>query len=705
MRSFKLGALLALLGAGIASAANITVVPTDSHQKIAGFGGGIANWYFLQSIAKERSGDSLKAIMDSMFLGAGTSMIRVAMPSAMSAANNGVWNDTTPTWTDKYPYKCWNQPAGTAPACTAYSVRSLWGATKIIVNEGKARLGVRPKIFMSLWSPPPRFKASGSSQGSAAGGDMTKNTLAKDKNGKFVYGDVAHWMAIQVKMFKDTLGFYPDYLSLQNEPWTLPSYGACNYAPVEGNTTSSKPMDIAGYREMFQALYDTLAKKLPGAEKTLVGPELEGTMNGTTWMKPVDWRDKESGTASYLRRLTRPAAAYAFHLYHNNYTKPSNYWYEIDSIAQMDNQGTTVGNHGFPRKPLIVSENMWLAHDNDSVKYAKAKLVGLAHTLAIVMGREDVAGYLNWQLAWPKGQMIDPGTPSARALKVNAEYWTMRHLSHFVRPGWVRIGSASDDDSAKFVAFRSEAGDSVVLFGTNLTKAAKTLALPAIAGYSLKRWVQSTGSAYFVTKTLPTGTTVSVADSSVQTFVWVRNANQAPVITMTKTSANLDAPGTISWSWSASDADGSVKLVELLQNGTGIKYLPQAAGLKSATGTFVVAGLPVGNHVFTPKVTDELGKITYGANFNATVTWNYALTTSGATNWYGGLYIGYKLPAATAGSARILSATGAVVKTIDLAAGSSASRFTSVSGQPSGTYTVQLLVNGTVVAGKTVVKL
>jgi hypothetical protein len=464
-------------------------------------------------------------------------------------------------------------------------------------------------------------------------------------------------------------------------------------------------MDIAGYREMFQALYDTLAKKLPGAENSLVGPELEGTMNGTTWMKPLDWRDKESGTNSWLRKLTRPAAAYAFHLYHNNYTNPKNYAYEIDSIAQMDSLGLKAVSHGFPRKPLIMSENMWLAHDNDSVKYAKAKMVGLAHTLAVVMGRESVAGYLNWQLAWPKGQMIDPGTPSARALKVNAEYWTMRHLSHFVRPGWFRVGSMTDDDSAKVVAFRSASGDSVILFGTNITKGAKTLALPTLAGYTLKKWVQSTGSSYYASKTLPTTNTVSVPDSSVFTFVWLRNPNQAPAISMTKTVANLDAPGNFSWTWQASDADGSIKVVELLQNNVGVVWKPQSAGVTTANGIFTLTGLPVGTYKFTPKVTDNFDVVTYGVSEYYTVSWNYALTTSGAANWYGGLYIGYKLPVGVAATARIVNSSQKAVKTIALNAGTTASRFTSVSGQPAGTYTVQILINGAVVASKVVVKI
>lgn len=183
-------------------------------------------------------------------------------------------------------------------------------------------------------------------------------------------------------------------------------------------------------------------------------------------------------------------------------------------------------------------------------------------------------------------------------------------------------------------------------------------------------------------------------------------ANQLPVITMSCPTTTLKAPATLTCSWKASDSDGTVKLAEVLQGGVGVNYLPQSVPAASASGTFSVPNLAWGSYSFTPKVTDNEGGIRYGTSVKVTVRWNYALSTSGASNWFGGLRISYALPpTTTSASAEILTSTGTLVKSIVLQPGTTSSRFTSLSGRPAGNYTVRLIVNGVVQDSKGVLKL
>ena len=127
----------ALVAASIASAANITVDPTATAQKVIGFGAGAA---YYQSWIAAMSSSMLKDFYDTAFTGLNLSFLRIG---------NWKQDDTTSIVADA-----------------------------AIIKAGRERLGNRFKIEMSSWSAPGRLKPSGSVNGSVNGQKVkSQNTL------------------------------------------------------------------------------------------------------------------------------------------------------------------------------------------------------------------------------------------------------------------------------------------------------------------------------------------------------------------------------------------------------------------------------------------------------------------------------------------------------------------------------------------------
>jgi glucosylceramidase len=70
----------------------------------------------------------------------------------------------------------------------------------------------------------------------------------------------------------------------------------------------------------------------------------------------------------------------------------------------------------------------------------------------------DESGGSTW--GWKQNALISVNRFTA-AVKYNDEFFVMAHLSHFVRPGAVRIGTSGDDGEA--FAFRNPDGSLVLL--------------------------------------------------------------------------------------------------------------------------------------------------------------------------------------------------------------------------------------------------
>ena len=285
----------ALVAASIASAANITVDPTATAQKVIGFGAGAA---YYQSWITAMSSSMQKDFYDTAFSGLNLSLLRIGN---------------------------WKQEDTTSIAADA-----------AIIKAGRERLGNRFKIEMSSWSAPGRLKPSGSVNGSVNGQKVkSQNTLKtsnSDPYGKFVYSEFAHWWKTSLQAYEQ-MGITPDYISLQNEPDMEADYEETLFDPNEG--------EIAGYKQALQAVRDSI-KTLANPPK-IIGPEPLGIgySNFEKYAKALDDKNLDG---------------YAYHLYHagdgndnsgTNYLNPENFRKAMTNIGK---------NYGSDSKPIIMTE-------------------------------------------------------------------------------------------------------------------------------------------------------------------------------------------------------------------------------------------------------------------------------------------------------------------------------------------------------------
>jgi O-glycosyl hydrolase len=523
---------------------------------------------------------------------------------------------------------------------------------------------------MSSWTPPTWLKSNDS---------LGNGTLAK-KNGAYDYAGFAHWWKISLEK-DEAMGFLPDVISIQNEPDIDAGYGSCHFDSSENSVH-------AGYDKALKAVYDTLAKTHPTWATRLAGPEVSGIGN-TGWPLPL-WY-----TRAMDRIGTGMFSGYVFHLYSGNGAPANNHYLYPDGFTSSY---AMINNAWQDGKWRMATELTSYATPVASDLMSLARIIHGAIT-----GPAQMNGYFAWQLT-NQGSGADFINLSTGA--VGPSFAALRHFARFTRAGWHRVEATSSDTGVRVVAFASPSSDTVTVVALNVGTSASTYSTGAVLPAALQLWQSVVGGAQSQKLTLASGaTSIALPAQSVTTYQYLRIIEKAPSIAMSCPTTALYAPGTLSCTWQASDSNGTVKLVELLQNGIGVNYLPQASGLSSASGTYSVSDLAVGSYTFTPKVTNNQGTVTYGSSVKVAVTWNYALTTSGASDWFGGLFIGYRLPTGVSATAEVVSSTGTVLKTISLPAGSTSARFTSLSGRPAGVYSVRLLVNGATVASKSVVKL
>ncbi len=124
------------------------------------------------------------------------------------------------------------------------------------------------KILLSSWSPPANLKDTGQRSGLPVvvnGVTSYVGTLAKDPNGNFRYADFAqYWVDLLDNC--NTNQWFPDYISVQNEPGFVSDNETCDFAPTQTST-------LPGYTNALYAINQRIKNRpdLP----ILVGPESE----------------------------------------------------------------------------------------------------------------------------------------------------------------------------------------------------------------------------------------------------------------------------------------------------------------------------------------------------------------------------------------------------------------------------------------------
>ena len=457
----------ALIGASIASAANITVDPSATAQKIVGFGAGAA---YYQSWITAMSSSMQKDFYDTAFTGLNLSLLRLGN---------------------------WKQDESKSIADDA-----------AIVKAGKERLGNRLKIEMSSWSAPGTLKPSGDVNGSVNGQKVkSQNTLKTSNNdpyGKFVYSEFASWWKKSLQAYA-AAGITPDYISLQNEPDMEADYEETLFEPSETS-------EIAGYKQALQAVRDSIST-LANPPK-IIGPEPLGIgySNFEKYAKALDNNNLDG---------------YAYHLYHagdgndnsgTNYLNPENFRKPMSAIAK---------SYGSDSKPIIMTEFCTMedtVREQDMLGLAHIMQVGFTSgKLNAYIAWELFWGEQNGQLIGVCPGSGWSGCTEAK-LYINPEYHAMRHYSKFVNPGWRVVSSTADGSNVYAVAFRSADCDSISVIAIN-KGSAQNLNF-SVNGYNPVYAVQSTESGE-KSKTVTAGTIIDAPAKSITTVVFTTSNTAA----------------------------------------------------------------------------------------------------------------------------------------------------------------------------------
>jgi glucuronoarabinoxylan endo-1,4-beta-xylanase len=128
-----------------------------------------------------------------------------------------------------------------------------------VYSEACRRMAAGPKVTISSWSPPPDLKSNASRK---------HGTLRKEGNA-FLYDEYAQYWLDSLLAY-GRLGIRADYVSIQNEPDFDADYDSCVFKPAEGD-------EFPSYGKALAAVYSKL-QTLP-MPPGLLGPETLGIGN------------------------------------------------------------------------------------------------------------------------------------------------------------------------------------------------------------------------------------------------------------------------------------------------------------------------------------------------------------------------------------------------------------------------------------------
>ena len=310
-------------------------------------------------------------------------------------------------------------------------------AATIIVSNANRVLGHPVPVYMSSWAPPAFLKSNGQV---GNGGTLIFT------NGGFAYTNFAQYWVDSINAYQSN-GVNLTWASIQNEPDWVAGYDSCILNPNEGVVNGT---NYASYSKALDAVYQRLTN-LPAPPK-LLAPE------------PVHISYGDLNTYGATLH-SNSFYGLAHHLYGDGGSTGDSFLPALNSAAGV-----------FPNKPHFMTEYGDVA---DMIECAN-----LIHNELVV---EQVSGYNHWSLVWPgtNGGLIQienpyasqstwtnapPGTPTqSHGWWYSPCYWSMKHFSYFIQPGFKRVSATDNDSNVRSSAYLSPDGLRlvVVLINTN----------------------------------------------------------------------------------------------------------------------------------------------------------------------------------------------------------------------------------------------
>lgn len=311
----------------------------------------------------------------------------------------------------------------------------------------------KPIVLMCCWSPAAYLKSNGKIEGTGGA------TLKRNDDGNYCYEEYADWWTRAVKYYEEN-GVHIDYVSLQNEVEFVASYDGCRFDAYETKNAAS-------YGKAFAAVYRSFKKEFGEKAPKLLGPE---TMS-------CKWADIGPYVKSIEQELGGEDgfAGIAHHLYVGGNANEQKAW--VDPGSFMTN---------------FMDLN---SHFENTKKWQTEYYIGHAIQTAELINNcltfENANAYIYWGGVWNHSNMKQFETPDISNVlwggkwERKAKYYTMRHFSEYIRPGYIRIKAMSGNPEIKTSAYISPDGNTVALVLINTSKEIQGVSF-ADCGYKLK---------------------------------------------------------------------------------------------------------------------------------------------------------------------------------------------------------------------------
>jgi glucuronoarabinoxylan endo-1,4-beta-xylanase len=323
-----------------------------------------------------------------------------------------------------------------------------------IVTAATTALGAKPTILMSSWTPPANLKSNNSINGctGVTNGNCTSGfgTLAQ-VNGAYNYAGFAQFWLSSLQAYA-TQGVTPDYISIQNEPDFPATYVACLFNPTEapadlyGGTSQS----YASYGLAFDATYKAI--NASGALSTvpqMIGPEAFSLYNVQALLTQVPANE---------------LAVVAHHLY---------------------NVSSYGGNPATQVPPMTTLNTNYPTALKFETEYYQTPGFYNAIDIHNALTEANDNTYLYWGLAWPSTLTNGVSSDQAGLLYIdnpfaaqstwafpsgwtyNDSYYTLKHYSYFIRPGYIRYDATVDNPDEDVSVFQSPDAQTTVIVVLN----------------------------------------------------------------------------------------------------------------------------------------------------------------------------------------------------------------------------------------------
>ncbi len=330
---------------------------------------------------------------------------------------------------------------------------TTYKAYKAYYNAAVKR-GIEPIVMVTSWGQYDRDVVDFVALTKKDNEGHTYYTLAKDKNGKYVYDKLADFCVESVKLFKKA-GIPVHYFSISNET-ELQGVGK----DEQGKDRNDIPFYLGPNENKYHCAYWKAHIAVYKAFKEAFGDEAP-ILTGAEVMA-----DTQSVISKYVDPLIEADpdsfGLIAHHLY-GSVNTPSSFSEVYDKFG----------------KDYKLWQTEW--YNNDFIDHAN-KLIN-------ELNYENISAYLYWNGVWITDAancliQVDKSYGSPEIVR-RANHYTMMHFSKYIKPGYKRIQTDSHISGSNVTAFISPDGKKLVTVILNSSGKTEKLKLK-VDGYRIK---------------------------------------------------------------------------------------------------------------------------------------------------------------------------------------------------------------------------